>query len=106
MLSWDPPLASPGAPLDAYNVYRLVDGIRESLGSVGPGATSYLDGDVDFETHTYLYFVTAQSDNGESAPSNLATTTYPYCLDIVGPDGLRKECYEPLPGGPLSIIIH
>jgi hypothetical protein len=100
MLSWDPPLANPGAPIDAYNVYRYVDTQRESLGSVGSASTSFVDGDVDPGNHTYVYFVTAASSTGESVPSNLAT---PSCNNLITSEYpyVNPEC---LPGGGQVIL--
>lgn len=106
MLSWQPPLANPGAPLDLYNVYRLANGIRERLDSVSAAQTTYVDGDAPDGNTTYTYFVTAHSANGESPPSNLAAPDYPWCLEIVdwgailGPDVehvVQWDCVLPLP---------
>lgn len=110
MLSWEPPLADTGAPLEAYNVYRLVNGVQESLGSVGASTTSYMDSDVTLDGNTtYAYFVTSESAAGESVPSNLAAQPYPWCLDflIFGPDvEVNWKCILPLPVGPLTLFVH
>jgi hypothetical protein len=111
-LSWQPPLASPGAPVEAYNVYRYVDGVREALGSVNASVTSYVDTDVDPESG-YLYFVTAVSAYGESKPSNVAMPGYPWCMNIVPippkipPDDkpINWDCIYPPPGGPAQFIL-
>lgn len=101
-LSWDPPLANPGAPLDGYKVYRYLDTTREYLGTVGASSTSYVDSDVDPGNHTYVYFVTASSADGESAPSNLAM---PGCNNLVTdqPPYLNIECL-PIVGGGRIIL--
>ncbi|MFA5944474.1 MAG: hypothetical protein WC876_08420 [Candidatus Thermoplasmatota archaeon] len=96
-MSWDPPLANPGAPLEAYNVYRVVDGVRAQIGSVDPAVTAFVDSDVESNGNsTYIYFVTSESANGESIPSNLASK-YPYCYDIIilNPPQIRWICILP-----------
>jgi hypothetical protein len=100
MLSWDPPLATTGAPIDGYNVYRYVDTQREALGHVGASSTSFLDGGVDPGNHTYVYFVTSASGQDESVPSNLAT---PGCNNLVTSEYpyINPEC---LPGGGKLVL--
>lgn len=111
MLSWEPPLADVGAPLDVYNVYRLVNGVEESLGSVSASQTSFLDGDVALDGNTtYAYYVTSESASGESLPSNLGFEPYPYCQDIIpldlNPNDVKLYCIWPVPFiGPV-VVIH
>ena len=104
-LDWIPPPASPGAPITGYNVYRLNGTHQERLDHLPAGQTTYFDADVSPD-YVYTYFVTSQSSDGESAPSNLGTA-YPRCNPVSPAGEVDSSCIYPPepPGGPYGLTI-
>ena len=79
-VNWTPPLTTPFAPVDYYDVYRSTDGLSRGakVARFASAYTSYYDTSV-VTNSTYWYTVTSENLAGEGPDSNTlsATPTFP-----------------------------
>jgi len=79
VVEWTPPTDDGGAPLQAYEIRRAVDGGDFGFrASVEPNETSFADDEIDCR-EAYEYRILAENEEGKSDPDNATATVEGIC---------------------------